>query len=253
MRVVIVDDEPLARERLSRLLQEFPGYEIVGEAGDGESALDVIDDEEPDLVLLDIRMGGMDGLQVARQLAELDVPPAVIFTTAYSEHALSAFDASAQAYLLKPIRLDKLKEALMRVRKPTRAHKPQPAAAADGGKPKREFVLATTRDGLVRVPVEDIIYFLADQKYTTVHHLHGEVLVEESLKTLEQDFAPWFLRIHRKALVATRFILALERGKEEGDEHHLVRLRHATEPLPVSRRRLAEVRRFLTENQARDS
>src|SRR3546814_1767369 len=125
MRVVIVDDEPLARERMKRLLQEFPGYEVVGEADNGETALDVIDDEEPDLVLLDIRMGGMDGLQVGRQLAEMDVPPAIIFTTAYSEHALSAFDANAQAYLLKPIRLEKLRDALQRVRKPTRAHKPQ--------------------------------------------------------------------------------------------------------------------------------
>ncbi|MGV2480462.1 UNVERIFIED_CONTAM: LytTR family transcriptional regulator, partial [Salmonella enterica subsp. enterica serovar Weltevreden] len=99
------------------------------------------------------------------------------------------------------------KEALMRVRKPTRAHKPTASAApADGAKPKREFVLATNRDGLVRIPAEDIIYFLADQKYTTVKHLHGEVLIEQSLKTLEQDFEPWFLRIHRQALVATRFI-----------------------------------------------
>lgn len=246
MRVVIVDDEPLARERLKRLLQEFPGYEVVGEAGDGETALDVIDDEEPDLVLLDIRMGGIDGLQVARQLAEMDVPPAVIFTTAYSEHALSAFDANAQAYLLKPIRLEKLRDALQRVRKPTRAHKPQAVAPAEGGTSKREFVLATTRDGLVRVPVEDILYFLADQKYTTVYHLHGEVLIEESLKTLETDFEPLFLRVHRKALVNTRFIAGLERDRQ-GDQHHWLKIKHVAEPIPVSRRRLAEVRRFLTD------
>lgn len=247
MRVVIVDDEPLARERLKRLLQEFPGYEVVGEAGDGESALDVIDDEEPDLVLLDIRMGGIDGLQVARQLAELDTPPAVIFTTAYSEHALSAFDASAQGYLLKPIRLDKLRDALQRVRKPTRAQKPSlSGSAGSGAPPKREFILATTRDGLVRVPVEEVVYFLADQKYTTVAHLHGEVLIEESLKTLETDFEPLFLRIHRKALVNTRYIASLERDRA-GDQHHWLRMKHASEPLPVSRRRLAEVRRFLTD------
>ena len=245
MRVVIVDDEPLARERLRRLLADFPGYEVVGEAGDGEAALDVIDEEEPDLVLLDIRMGGMDGLQVSRQLQEMEVPPAVIFTTAYSEHALSAFDANAQAYLLKPIRQEKLKEALMRVRKPTRAHKPT-ASEEPEGKPKREFVLATTRDGIVRVPAEDIVYFLADQKYTTVAHLHGEVLIEESLKTLEEDFAPWFLRIHRKALVATRFIASLERERH-GEQHHWLKVKHSQNPLPVSRRRLAEVRRFITE------
>ncbi|ULQ45175.1 LytTR family DNA-binding domain-containing protein [Flagellatimonas centrodinii] len=247
MRVVIVDDEPLARDRLRRLLADFPGYEVVGEAGDGETALDVIDDEEPDLVLLDIRMGGMDGLQVARSMQDMDLPPAVIFTTAYSEHALSAFDANAQAYLLKPIRAEKLKEALLRVRKPTRANRPPAAAAAgDPGRPKREFVLATTRDGLLRIPAEDIVYFLADQKYTTVFHLHGEVLIEESLKTLEEDFAPWFLRIHRKALVATRFIAGLEREKQ-GEQHHWLKLKHAQQPLPVSRRRLAEVRRFLTD------
>jgi two-component system, LytTR family, response regulator AlgR len=251
MRIVIVDDEPLARERVRRLLAEFPGYEVVGEAGEGGQALALIREQNPDLVLLDIRMPGMDGLQVARNLAEEKTPPAVIFCTAFSEHALSAFDASATAYLLKPIKKEKLREALQRARRPSRAVQLS-VERTDATRPKREFVLATTREGLVRVPAEDIVYFLADQKYTTVHHLHGEVLIEESLKTLEQDFAPWFLRVHRKALVATRFILSLERGKGDDDEHHLVRLRHATEPLPVSRRRLAEVRRFLTENQARE-
>ncbi|MGH8443739.1 MAG: LytR/AlgR family response regulator transcription factor [Solimonas sp.] len=246
MRVVIVDDEPLARERLKRLLQEFPGYEVVGEADNGETALDVIDDEEPDLVLLDIRMGGIDGLQVGRQLAEMDVPPAVIFTTAYSEHALSAFDASAQAYLLKPIRIEKLREALQRVRKPMRAHKPQAQAPGEVKPLKREFILATTRDGLIRVPTQEVVYFLADQKYTTVAHLHGEVLVEESLKTLEEDLQPQFLRIHRKALVNTHFIASLERDRH-GEQHHWLKMKHAAQALPVSRRRLAEVRRFLTE------
>jgi two-component system response regulator AlgR len=248
MKVVIVDDEPLARERLRRLLEEFPGYEVVGEAGDGAQALMMIHAQQPDLVLLDIRMPGMDGLQVARQLAGEKLPPAVIFTTAFSEHALSAFDASATAYLLKPVRKDKLREALQRATRPSRASQLKVEAAVAGARPKREFVLATTREGLVRVPAEDIVYFLADQKYTTVHHLHGEVLIEESLKTLEDDFAPWFLRIHRKALVATRFILSLERGKGD-EEHHLIRVRHAAEPLPVSRRRLAEVRRALLEQK----
>ena len=245
MRVVVVDDEPLARDRIKRLLSEFPGYEVVGEAGDGETALDLIDEEEPDLVLLDIRMGGIDGVQVARSLQDMEMPPAVIFTTAYSEHALSAFDANAQAYLLKPIRAEKLKEALMRIRRPNRAQRTVVAQASDA-KPKREFVLATAREGLTRIPAEDIVCFIADQKYTTVCHLHGEVLIEESLKTLEEDFAPWFLRIHRKALVATRFISGLERERQ-GEQHHWLRVRHAARPLPVSRRRLSEVRRFITD------
>ena len=245
MRVVIVDDEPLARERLQRLIAEFPGYQLVGQAGDGESALDLIHEEEPDVVLLDIRMGGdIDGLQVARSIAADEMPPAVIFITAYPEHALSAFDAKATAYLLKPVRREKLREALLHVRKLSRAQIPA-LDAKPGERPKREFVLATNRDGLLRVPAEDIIYFQADQKYTTVCHMHGEVLIEESLKTLEEDFAPWFLRIHRKALVATRFIAALERGHNDESQHWL-RVRHAPTLLPVSRRRLSEVRRFLT-------
>ena len=248
MRVVIVDDEPLARERLTRLLAEFPGYEIVGEAGDGVEALELIEQVEPELVFLDIRMGGMDGLQVARRLADDELPPAVIFTTAFAEHALSAFDASASAYLMKPIRREKLSEALKRARRPSRAHRVE-VETEDGPRPEREFVLATTRDGMVCIPAADIIYFLADQKYTTVCHLHGEVLIEESLKSLERDFDPWFLRIHRKALVATRFIASLERGRGS-DEHHWLRMRHAQTLLPVSRRRLAEVRRFISESSA---
>jgi two-component system response regulator AlgR len=241
---VIVDDEPLARERLRRLLFDFPGYEVVGEAADGESALEIIEREHPDVVLLDIRMGGMDGLQLARQLGGQELPPAVIFTTAHAEHALSAFDTCAEGYLLKPVRREKLLEALQRARRPSRAHKLEPSGAA---RPAREFVLATTRDGLTRVPIDDIIYFFADQKYTTVYHLHGEVLIEDSLNKLEEDFAGWFLRVHRKALVATRFIIGLERGRGEEEETHWLRLRHVSRLVPVSRRRLGDLRRFLTD------
>ncbi|HEU0197318.1 MAG TPA: LytTR family DNA-binding domain-containing protein [Nevskiaceae bacterium] len=248
MRVVIVDDEPLARERLTSLLAEFPGYELVGEAADGESALKVVEQAEPDIVLLDIRMGGaINGLQVARSLANDEMPPAVIFVTAYPEHALSAFDAKAVAYLLKPVRREKLREALLHARKVSRAQVPSLDVQPDA-RPKREYITATTRDGLSRVASEDIVYFMADQKYTTVHHMHGEMLIEESLKTLEDDFAPWFLRVHRKVLVATRFIAGLERGRNEDDAQHWLRMRHATELLPVSRRRLADVRRFLKED-----
>ncbi len=245
MRIVIVDDEPLARERLRRLLADLPAYEVVGEADNGETALELIERERPDIVLLDIRMGGPDGLQVARRIARQSLPPAVIFTTAHAEHALSAFDASAQGYLLKPVRRDKLQEALQRARRPSRALSLEKLAASE--RPQREFVVATTRDGIKRIPIDEIVYFMADQKYTTVHHLHGEVLIEESLNKLEEDFAAWFLRVHRKALVATRFITGLERGRQEDEEIHWLRLRHVAVLIPVSRRRLAEVRRFLTD------
>jgi two-component system response regulator AlgR len=252
MKVAIVDDEPLARDRLRRMISEFPGYEIVGEAADGARAIELIRAEEPDVVLLDVRIGDMDGMQVARAVTDEPMPPAIIFITAYPEHALSAFDARGDAFLVKPVRKEKLREALQRVRRPTRAqqHGAVGGPHGDGRPPKREFVLATTRDGLLRIPAAEIVYFVADQKYTTVCHLHGEVLIEESLKTLEDDFAPWFLRIHRKALVATRFIASLERSDADEAQHWL-RVRHSGALLPVSRRRLAEVRRFLTDENQR--
>lgn len=242
MRIAIVDDEPLARERLRRLLDQLPGYELVGEASDGEAALRMIDDEEPDVVLLDIRMGEVGGLQVARQLSAYDPAPAIVFTTAYSEHALSAFDVAASAYLLKPVKLERLRETLQRLRKPSRAQKPaqeRPAA-------QREFVTATTREGVRRVAVADIVYFLADQKYTTVRHLHGELLIEQPLKVLEEELGDGFLRVHRKALVAVRFIAGLERDRE-AEEGYALRVRHADQRLPVARRRLADVRRMIAD------
>ena len=248
MRIVIVDDEPLARERLRRLLADFPGYEVIGEADNGDAALELIERERPDVVLLDIRMGGRDGLQVARRLSQQSLPPAVIFTTAHAEHALSAFDASAQGYLMKPVRREKLAEALQRTRRPSRALNMDNLSGA--GRPQRQFVVATTREGIRRIPAEDVIFFLADQKYTTVYHLHGEVLIEESLNKLEEDFSAWFLRVHRKALVATRFITGLERGRQDDEEIHWLRMRHVATLIPVSRRRLAEVRRALIDKAA---
>lgn len=243
MKLVIVDDEHLARERLCQMVAHFPGWEVVGQAENGRKALEVIEATEPDVVLLDIRMGEMDGLKVARALTEHDTPPAVIFTTAFAEHALTAFESQAVAYLLKPIREEKLREALQRARRPSRA---QLEVATDQfTEPKRTHIVASTRTGLVRVPARDILYFLADQKYVTVFHLHGQVLIEESLRQLEVDFEPWFLRVHRKALVATRYIARLERN--DSGQHELYLL-HTDEPLPVSRRRLSDVRRMISED-----
>jgi two-component system response regulator AlgR len=245
MRLLIVDDEPLARERLRRMVEELPGWEVAGEAANGEQALSLIRAEQPDVVLLDIHMAGMDGLQVAHALAKQPTPPAIIFVTAYSEHALSAFETSAVGYLLKPVRKEKLSEALARARRPSRAQLETLVTTAGQAMPRRTWITATTRDGTVRVPVMDIVYFLADRKYTTVHHLHGEVLIEESLNSLEEDLAPAFMRVHRKALVQVRFIERIERGL--GLQYQL-KLRHADTLLPVGRRRLAELRRLLTDD-----
>ena len=247
LKVLVVDDEPPARERLASLLAEIEDVEVVGEAVNGQEALAQTDQLAPDVVLLDVRMPGMDGLEAARHLNVLEEPPAVIFTTAYDQYAVEAFETHAVGYLMKPVRREQLAAALTRAGRLTRA---QLQKLAEGAA-RRSHVAARRREGLRLIPLEEVQYFLADQKYTTVCHLHGEVLIEESLKTLEDDFAPWFLRVHRKVLVATRFIAGLERGKTD-DSQHWLRVRHAPTLLPVSRRRLAEVRRFLTDDGGGD-
>lgn len=245
MKLAIVDDEALARARLRRMVADFPGWEVVAEAGDGATALEQIRRTEPDAVLLDIRMPGMDGLQVARALAAQPLPPAVIFTTAFSEHALSAYDTGAVGYLLKPVRAERLAQTLARARRPSRA---QLQAAADGisAAGGQGYIHGNTRAGLVRVPVCDIVYFYADHKYTTVHHLHGELLIGKSLRALERDMGEDFVRVHRNALVAKRYVQELKRDCPNAG---LV-LRHAAEPVAVSRRRLAAVRALLEQDGA---
>ena len=236
LRVLVVDDEPLARERLSHLVEELPSVELAGVASSGEEALLLAGRLRPEVVLLDIRMPGMDGLEAARHFARMPEPPAVIFTTAFEQHALAAFDAQAAGYLLKPVRLDKLKEALERARRPTRA---QLARIAEGTGGARTRIAVRARDELRLIPVEDISCFIAEQKYTTLRHAGGEELIEEPLKALEEEFAAGFVRIHRNSLVAIAHVVALERNTAG---HHVVRLRGGS-TLPVSRRLAAEVTR----------
>jgi two-component system response regulator AlgR len=143
---------------------------------------------------------------------------------------------------LKPVRKEKLAEALRRARRPSRAQLAALALPSATGTPTRSHIVASTRDGVVRVPVGDVVYFLATRKYTAVHHLYGDLLIEESLNSLEEGLGPEFMRVHRKALVQTRFIEKLEHGP--GLQFQL-RLRHASISLPVGRRRLAELRRLL--------
>ncbi len=241
MDVVIVDDEPLARERLRRMIDNFPGYAVAGEAGDGAAAVAVARESHADIVLLDIHMPGMDGLQVARALAEAPVPPAVIFVTAHVEHALSAHDTAVAGYLLKPIRRDALATALERARRPSRAQLRALAGTDIDAEPA--YISARTRDRHERVAVNDVIYFWADRKYTSVYHMHGELLIEASLLNLQERLGEAFLRVHRKALVAHRHITGLQ---VDDDGHARITLRHCSEDVPVSRRRLTEVRHLLS-------
>lgn len=231
MRVVIVDDEPPARDRLRSLIEEIEDCECIGEAGNGQDAIALVVRLTPDVVLMDIRMPGMDGVEAARHLGGLEQPPAIIFTTAYDEYALRAFETQAAGYLLKPVRREKLTEALDRA---ARLTKPQLAAIAATAQARRRTHLSIrVRSELRLIPVDDVLYFLADQKYVTVRHRGGEELMEESLRSLEEEFAPEFVRIHRNTLVATRHMASIERGE---DGQYSVRLRESPDTLQVSRR-----------------
>jgi two-component system response regulator AlgR len=240
LRVLIVDDEPPARGRLRQLLEEIPDTECVGEGATGEEALSLVESAEPDVVLLDIRMPGIGGLEAARQIAALPEPPAVIFTTAYEQHALEAFDAEASGYLLKPVRRDRLAAALERASRPRRTQRTAPGDTPAGT--RRAHVSARVRDQIRLIPVADVLCFIAEQKYTTVRHLGGEDLIEDSLRSLEDEFGTQFVRIHRSALVAVAQVEALERDAEG---HAWVRLRNGGGRLQVSRRLAAEVQRRL--------
>lgn len=239
MQVLIVDDEALARDRLVRMVNDFDDHGVVGEAANGIQAVELASRDRPDLVLLDIRMPGMDGLEAARHLMDLEEPPAVVFCTAYEEHAIEAFDVQAVGYLLKPVRKDDLARVLASAH---RLNKAQLAALDDDGTQRRTHISARTRRGIELVPVHEISYFQADQKYVTVRHASGELIIDETLRELEQEFGDAFIRIHRNALVATRAIEGLERSE---DGPHRVRLKGIEEVLEISRRHVSGVRKFV--------
>jgi len=241
LSVLIVDDELPARERLQRLVDELPGFAVAGTCSNGADALPLVGKLDPAVVLLDIRMPGMTGIEVARHLGALAEPPAIVFTTAYDEYALEAFDARAVGYLLKPVRRERLAEALQHA---SRLSSPQLHGLATQTQPlaARQHVAARVRDELKLIPVKDIRYFRADQKYVTVRHTQGEDLIDESLRHLEEEFAKEFVRAHRSLLVAVAHVAALERSGEDG---YALRLRGETEALPVSRRQIADLRKRL--------
>src|SRR5579863_6276040 len=225
-----------ARERLRSLLSEIEGADVVGEAANGEEALRQAAERAPDVVLLDVRMPGMDGLEAARHMNVLEEPPAVIFTTAYDEYAVNAFEAQAVGYLLKPIRKEKLAAALAQASRLTR---PQIQKLSAASPPRRTHIAAKHRDGLRLIPIEEVRYFLAEQKYTTVRHLKGEDLIEDSLRALEEELGSAFVRVHRNALVSVRY---LERIERNADGQYYVRLQGCADPLQVSRRMAGELR-----------
>ncbi|SDT89372.1 LytR/AlgR family response regulator transcription factor [Halopseudomonas salegens] len=251
MKVLIADDEPLARERLLRLVDALPGYQALSDsATNGHEVLQLVAEQQPDIVLLDIRMPGMDGLQAAARLCELPQAPAVVFCTAYGEYALEAFNVSAVGYLLKPVRREELAEALDKAQRLNRmqlASLGRPPNEQDVSQ-ARSHISARTRKGIELIPVCDVMYFIADHKYVTLRHEQGEVLLDEPLKALEDEFGQQFVRIHRNALVARDRIEGLHR---EGSHFQLYLKEFPDEPLTVSRRHVPGVRNLIKQLERR--
>ena len=245
MRVLIVDDEGPARARLKQIIEDLEGYEFAAEAGNGEQAISLASETKADIVLLDIRMPGLSGIETAHHLNTLEKPPAIVFTTAYDEYAVDAFEARAIGYVLKPVRRSRLEAALEHAARLAGATLRE-IADSSGMEGSRQHICARVHDRITLIPIESIDFFRADQKYVAVHHDGSESLIDESLKALESEFADRFVRIHRAALVAVARIDVLEKT---GDGKTRVILRSDSQDnerqLIISRRHVAEVRRRL--------
>ena len=245
LKILIVDDEPLARDRLASLLTELQVTHEVFEASNGMMALERIAEHHPDIVLLDIRMPVMDGLEVAHHLTGRDDPPAIIFTTAYQDHALDAFNTHAVDYLLKPVRQERLGEALERASILKRATIAD-VRKQDKSAGSRSHLSASFKGDLILVPVDAIRYLRAEQKYVIAGWPDGELLLDETLVSLEEELAEDFVRIHRNALVANRYIDALVK---DSDGSYLVSMSGVNKQLQVSRRNLGYLRKQLRNRQ----
>ena len=231
MRVLIVDDEPLARARMAALLGECAGVEVVGNVGDGEAALAALGELQPDALLLDINMPGIDGVALAQRLAGR-ARPQVIFCTAYEAHALAAFELGAADYLLKPVRLERLREALQRAQR----------RLADAPREPVAYLHGRLRGEQVRIALDEVICLLAEEKYVVVQHRRGELLIEDSLRQLEEAYPDQLIRLHRNCLVPPPRLLGL---KTLADGRVLARLDGSELSPEISRRNLPAVRKLL--------
>lgn len=241
LRVLIVDDEAPARSRLRVLLQDIHGAcptQVVGEADNGLAALELLQREPVDVVLADIHMPRLDGLELAGHLGGLPLSPAVIFTTAYDNHAVQAFELDAVDYLLKPVRAQRLQAALEKVR--LRQMPPERQQLLALGRQLRgsgrSHLPCHERGRLLLVPVAEVLYFKADLKYVTARTQEREYVLDETLTHLEEEFPERFIRLHRAALVARDALAGFERAHDEGDAYGWALLRGLPERLPVSRR-----------------
>jgi two-component system response regulator AlgR len=251
LKILIVDDEPLARARLRELLDDIAiqfASEVVGEAGNGIAALEFLRDHPVYVVLADIRMPGMDGIELAGHLGAFPAPPAVIFTTAYDNYAVQAFDLNAVDYLLKPVRAQRLLTALQKVHA---ALPTDPQLLASVGREirggGRTHLSSHERGRLLLVPVGEVLYFKADLKYVTARTVDREYLLDEALTHLEEEFGERFMRLHRAVLVARSALAGFEKAAgDDADAYGWALLRGVPEKLPVSRRQWAPAKAALT-------
>ncbi len=241
MRILIVDDENLARQRLRDLIGDIGDHTVVGEALNGSEAIEKTITLKPDLLLMDIRMPVMDGLEAAMHLMGINNPPQVIFTTAYDQHALEAFEVNAVDYLLKPVRKERLAAALQKAT-PVSTKTLKQVNRAQEEPSVRTHISVHMRGRISLIPVQDIIYFIADNKYVTIRTAREQHLIEESLVSLEEEFGDMFLRIHRGALVNTNYLKGMEKNQLG---HWRVLLEGVDEKLAVSRRHTPAVRRWV--------
>ena len=232
LKILIIDDEAPARNRLHRMLEEIPSAQVVGEAATGQEALGLIPLEEPDVLLLDISMPGLDGMVLARMLQEQDSAPAIIFCTAWSERAVEAFECDAVDYLVKPVRKERLETALEKARRFT----------GSGGVEDDGFLRSTLGNKVSLLPVSEVICLQAEDKYTTVIHEQGQLVINQSLLELEVEYAEIMIRIHRSTLVAKNRIRGLEKS---AGGHYLLVLDGCDDQPQVSRRNLPSVRKLI--------
>jgi len=235
LSILIVDDESPARDRLCRMVEDLPQYSVVGSARSGEEALGAITKLQPDIVLLDISMPGMDGMSLARVIQSGGLRAAVIFCTAYQNQALEAFEAEAVDYLVKPVRVERLQQALDKARRYLGEREDQPPD---------KFLRSTVGGKMMLIPIQRVICLLAEDKYTTVVHEKGKTIIEDSLTDLESRFPEAFFRIHRNALVSRKHL----RGVARDNSGRALAVLSGTDQQPeVSRRNLAALRKFLNE------
>lgn len=247
LRVFIADDEAPARERVRTLLAdlqaELPAT-VVGEAANGAQTIELLPGSGAQVLLLDIQMPGMNGLEVARHLAGLEDAPAVVFVTAHDRHAVEAFELNALDYLMKPVRAERLDAALKKALAGGGAQRErlQRASAA-----AREFFSVIERNRIALVPVAAVLFLKAELKYVTLRTRESEFLIEEPLVAIEREFAARFVRVHRNCLVARRAIRGFERGGGEEEASWQVVLEGLAERIPVSRRQWPAVKAALEE------